>query len=108
MTDADLVQKAYISIQQHFIDTGRAPHFTELATTLGITPDEARGVQCEAALAGVGCWISADTDYIGSWAPFRISRRSTLSPYKVTRNGMGSEDWNRWPCAGFSPVKRYR
>jgi hypothetical protein len=70
MTDANLVQQVYTSIQQHFIETGRAPHYTELAGMLGITPEEARVVQREAAAAGVGCWMSADTDYIGSWAPF--------------------------------------
>jgi hypothetical protein len=70
MPHADLVQQAYTSIQQHFIDTGRAPHFTELAAILRITPDEARAVQSDAADAGVGTWINHDTDYVGSWAPF--------------------------------------
>ena len=70
MIDASLVQQAYTSIQQHFVETGRGPHFTELASILRITPDEARDVQRAAAKAGVGCWISPDTDYIASWAPF--------------------------------------
>ena len=70
MVDSSLIQQAYTSIQQHFIETGRAPHLTELASILNITPDEARVVQGEAASAGVGCWISPDTDYIASWAPF--------------------------------------
>jgi hypothetical protein len=61
MVEASLTQRAYTSIQQHFIDTGRAPHFTELAVKLGVTADEARIVQREAAEAGVGCWISHDT-----------------------------------------------
>jgi hypothetical protein len=67
---ADLRQQAYTRIQEHFIETGRAPHYTELAAILSITPDEAITVQREAAKAGVGCWISADTDYVASWAPF--------------------------------------
>ncbi len=70
MAETSLAQQAYTGIQQHFIETGRAPYFTELAATLGINVDEARIVQREAAEAGVGCWISHDTDYIGSWAPF--------------------------------------
>jgi hypothetical protein len=70
MDDASLVQQAYTIIQKHFIQTGRAQHFAELAAALGITPDEAREVQQKAADAGVGCWISYDTDYISSWAPF--------------------------------------
>ena len=70
MDDSSLVQQSYTTIQKHFIQTGRAPHFAELAAALGITPDEARVVQLKAAEAGVGCWISHDTDYIASWAPF--------------------------------------
>jgi hypothetical protein len=70
MANASLVQQAYTIIQKHFIQTGRSPHFVELAAALEITPDEARDVQLKAAEAGVGCWISHDTDYIASWAPF--------------------------------------
>lgn len=70
VADANLVQLAYTTIQKHFMQTGRAPHFTELAVALEITPDETIDVQQKAAEAGVGCWISHDTDYIGSWAPF--------------------------------------
>lgn len=70
MIDASLVQQAYAGIQQHFIETGRAPHYTELASILGISPDEARIVQRAAAEAGSGCWMNPDTDFVGSWAPF--------------------------------------
>lgn len=70
MADANLVQQTYTTIQKHFMQTGRAPHYTELAAELKITPDEAKDLQQEAAKAGVGCWVSHDTDYIASWAPF--------------------------------------
>ena len=32
--------------------------------------DEARALQREATDAVIGCWISHDTDYVHSWAPF--------------------------------------
>lgn len=70
MVESILVQQAYTTIQKHFTQTGRAPHFTELADVLQITPDKAKDVQQKAADAGIGCWISHDTDYIASWAPF--------------------------------------
>ena len=50
---------------------------------LNITPEEARMVQEEAAAAGVGCWISSDTDYIASWAPFS----NIPTQYLVTIDG---------------------
>ena len=70
MADAALVQQAYTTILKHVIQTGRAPHYTRLAATLGTTPDEARDIQKQAAEVGVGCWLIEGTDYIESWAPF--------------------------------------
>ena len=70
MADAEQIQKAYTTILQHVVQTGRAPHHTELAVALGTTPDEAKELQEAAAAAAAGCWISSDTDYVQSWAPF--------------------------------------
>ena len=70
MATAELIQQAYTSTLEQMIQTGRAPHFTELGRTLGVGPDEARDLQREAAKDGVGCWFVEDTDYIESWAPF--------------------------------------
>lgn len=43
-----LKKRAYTNILEHLVKTGRAPHFTELANALEITPDEARDVQQKA------------------------------------------------------------
>lgn len=70
MPDSNQTQSAYTAILRHLIDTGRAPHHTELAEALLVTPDEAKALQSAAAEATVGCWFSPETDYIQSWAPF--------------------------------------
>jgi hypothetical protein len=70
MAESTLVQKAYTAVVKHLIRTGRAPHYTELAETLGLKPDDARDVQRKAAEAAIACWLVQDTDYIESWAPF--------------------------------------
>jgi hypothetical protein len=70
MAESKLVQKAYTAIVEYFVRNGRAPHYTELAETLGLKPDEARRVQRQAAEASGWCWFVQDTDYIESWAPF--------------------------------------
>ena len=70
MAEPDQIQKAYTTILEHVIETGRAPHHTELADFLGTTPDDAKELQAAAADAAAGCWISPDTDYVQSWAPF--------------------------------------
>ena len=70
MTDQKSIQKAYTTIMEHFIQTGSAPHYTELGRLLEVSPDEAKQLQNKAAKAGVGCWFASQTDYIESWAPF--------------------------------------
>ena len=70
MEESMLVQRAYTDVLNHFIKTGRAPHYTELAASLGLRPEEARQVQHKAANSAVACWFVKDTDYVESWAPF--------------------------------------
>ncbi len=70
MDENMLVQRAYTAVLDHFIKTGRAPHYTELATTLGLRIEEARQLQRKAADSAVACWFVKDTDYVESWAPF--------------------------------------
>ena len=68
--DEKMVQRAYTSILEHFVQTGRAPHYTELGHMLGVGPEEAKDLQRKAAEAGQGCYLLDDTGYIESFAPF--------------------------------------
>ena len=72
MTDHALTQVAFTTILEHFVATGRAPHYTELADALGVDLDQARELQRAAASAAPAetCWLARDTDHIESWAPF--------------------------------------
>jgi hypothetical protein len=72
MDDIPRIQKAYTTVLNHFIEHGRAPHYIELAKTLDIEIDEARLLIRDTAAAApiASCWLSHDTDYIESWAPF--------------------------------------
>ena len=70
MDESVVVQQVYTAVLDHFIKTGRAPHYTELAATLGLRPDEALRVQRKTAASSVACWFAKDTDYVESWAPF--------------------------------------
>jgi hypothetical protein len=83
MEESILVQRAYTAILEHFIKTGRAPHFTELAGILGFGPEEARQIQHKAAASALACWFVKDTDYIESWAPFS----NVPTHYLVTIDG---------------------
>ena len=55
MEETTLVQRAYTAVVDHFIKTGRAPHYTKLAATLGLSPEEARQVQHKAAESSLAC-----------------------------------------------------
>jgi hypothetical protein len=70
MKDSTVLQRAYTAVLEHFIKTGRAPHYTEMAGFLGCTPEEARQAQHGAADASIACWFMQETDYVESWAPF--------------------------------------
>ncbi len=83
MEETGVVQRAYTAVLEHFVKTGRAPHYTELAGLLGMGPDEARRVQHKAAESSLACWFVRDTDYVESWAPFS----SVPTQYRVTIKG---------------------
>lgn len=83
MAESVEVQRAYTAIMRHSLEDGVAPHYTTLAKTLGVAPDEARDLQAEAAKASIGCWISHDTDYVHSFAPFS----NLPTQYRVTVDG---------------------
>ena len=70
MEESELIQRAYTAVLEHFIKTGRAPHYTELGTILGIKPDRARDVLHKTADSALACWFAGETDYVESWAPF--------------------------------------
>ena len=70
MEETTLVQRAYTAVVEQFVKTGRAPHYTELAATLGLRPEEARQAQRKAAESSVACWFVKETDYVESWPPF--------------------------------------
>lgn len=72
MASVEERQKVHNSVLRHFIETGRAPHYTELAEVLGIKPEKARQIVRETTIESPFsfAWITPDTDYIASWAPF--------------------------------------
>ena len=65
-------QKVHQSVLRHFVETGRAPHYTELADLLDIVPEKARQIIRETTSESPFsfAWITPDTDYIAAWAPF--------------------------------------
>jgi len=67
-----LTQSAYTAVLSHLLEHKRAPHYTELASRLGISIEDARVTLRETAVAAPAgaCWLSHDTDYVEAWGPF--------------------------------------
>jgi DNA-binding Lrp family transcriptional regulator len=71
MVDQQLLANMYYAIQSRMVSDGRAPHYTELAAELGLSPEEAREALHGLFRAGVpGIWLYPNTDYVASFAPF--------------------------------------
>ena len=71
MGSPTLLDKTYNVIITRLVETGQAPHYTEIASALGVSMEEGRRALHELMSAGVlGMWLFPDTDYISSFAPF--------------------------------------
>ena len=73
MADTQTLDKAYHVLVSHVVETGQA-HYSDLATGLGCSMEEARQLLHDLSLAG--------------------------SPWTVSRNGSVFEDRTRWRSAG--------
>jgi hypothetical protein len=79
-----LLDKTYNVIITRLVETGQAPHYTEIASALGVSMEEGRRALHELMSAGVlGMWLFPDTDYISSFAPFS----NLPTQYRLTIGG---------------------
>jgi hypothetical protein len=78
-----LLDRAFSSIIQRFVQTAQAPHYTELARDLGLSVEEGRALVHELFARNVPGWIHPGTDYIASFAPFN----NQPTQYRVTIDG---------------------
>jgi hypothetical protein len=81
MATPTLLDNTYHVIVQRMVQTGVAPHYTDIAAELNLPVEDARKALHELMSIGIpGIWLAADTDYIGSFAPFsNLSTQYRLS-----------------------------
>lgn len=83
MPELVMLDKAYHTTMQYFINTGQAPHYTELARDLGLTMEEGKRLLHELISSGIPAWLHPDTDYLVSFAPFH----NLPTQYRLTIDG---------------------
>ena len=83
MTDLATLDHAFQAIMQRMVETGQAPHYTELAKQLGLSVEDGRQVLHDLIDTGIPAWLHPDTDYIVSFPPFN----NMPTQYRITVDG---------------------
>lgn len=82
MAELDLLDRGYRTVMAQVVDSGRAPHFTELAAELGIEIEAGRELIHEMVAMTPG-WTHPGTDYLASFPPFNLQP----TQYRVSIDG---------------------
>ena len=83
MDNQKLMDRTYNIILTKMVETGQAPHYTEIAFALGVSMEEGRKILRELFSQGMAAWLFPNTDYITSLAPFN----NLPTQYRITIEG---------------------
>ena len=83
MTDPAMLDNAYHFIISRLVDTGQAPHYSELATHLSLAIGDGRQVLHDLLSAGSPLRLHPDSDLIDAVPPFS----NIPTQYRITVEG---------------------
>jgi len=83
MSEPSMLDRTFHVIMKQMVETGQAPHYTEMAAELGVGVEESRKALHDLFGAGVPGWLFPNTDYISSFAPFS----NLPTQYRITIEG---------------------
>jgi hypothetical protein len=83
MNEPTLLDRTFNIIMKRMVETGQAPHYTEIAAKLGVSMEEGRQALHALMAAGVPGWLYPRTDLIVSMAPFN----NLPNQYRITIGG---------------------
>ena len=83
MDEPTALDKTFQIIMKQMVETGQAPHYTEIAGEMGVPPEEGRQALHDLFSAGVPGWLFPNTDLIASFAPFN----NLPTQYRITIDG---------------------
>jgi hypothetical protein len=77
------MDRLFHRVMRALVETGRAPHYAELAAPLGLTVEQGRRLLLDVMQAYPIGWLHPDTDYIASFPPLN----SLPTQYRITVGG---------------------
>ena len=84
MSEPGLLDKTHNIILKRFVETGQAPHYTEIAAELGLSPREGRAALHKLfSIRGFAGWLFPKSDTVVSFAPFN----NLPTHYRLTIDG---------------------
>ena len=83
MGEPSLLDKTFNIIMRSMVETGQAPHYTQIADELGASVAEGRKALHDLIAAGVPGWLYPKTDLIVSMAPFN----NLPTQFRITIDG---------------------
>jgi len=83
MSETHVLDRTFQIIMKHMMDSGQAPHYTEIAAEMGVPVEEGRMALRDLFSAGISGWLFPDTDLIASFAPFN----NLPNQYRITIDG---------------------
>jgi hypothetical protein len=83
MADPRRLDQMFSRIMRGLVDSGRAPHYAELATSLGLTVEDSRKLLGEVMQAYPIGWLHPETDYVASFPPLN----NLPTQYRVSVRG---------------------
>ncbi len=83
MDEPTALDRTFQIIMERMVETGQAPHYTEIAAEMGVSVEEGRKALHDLFSAGVPGWLFPNTDLIASFAPFN----NLPTQYRITIDG---------------------
>jgi len=77
------LDRTFHIIMSRMVETGQAPHYTEIAAELSVSVEEGRKCLHELFAAGIPGWLFPNTDLIASFAPFN----NLPTQYRISIDG---------------------
>jgi len=84
MAEPTLLDRTFSVIMKRMVETGQAPHYTEIAAELGLSPREGRAALHKLfSVRGFPGWLFPKGDTVVSFAPFN----NLPTHYRLTIEG---------------------